>query len=74
MKYVITENTVTVVLKDGQTFTCESSYPFFEDIKTAIANKEDEDEIKYLFNKIMVDEAKELLKKTCGKIPGKKVV
>jgi hypothetical protein len=65
MKYIITNNTISVVLENGTTMVCDNTHEQFEAIKTAIANK-DEEEVAYLFNKIIVDQAAQLLRKTCG--------
>ena len=65
MKYIITNNTISVVLENGTTMVCDSTHEQFENIKAAIA-KGEEDEVAYLFNKIIVDQAAQLLRKTCG--------
>lgn len=70
MKYIITDNSIMVVI-DNTTMIIDKSNAMFDEIKRAIEEKKDEIEIIYLFNKEIIDKAKKLLSSTGGRLTDK---
>jgi hypothetical protein len=65
VKYIVTENTITVVFDNGSTFLCDKSHDHFEEMKEAIDAGKELD-IAYFFNKDQIDRAAEILLRTGG--------
>jgi hypothetical protein len=67
MKYIITDNSIMVVIQ-GTTMVADKSHPRFDEIKKTIESGGTEIDIIYLLHKEIIDQAKNLLLKTGGKL------
>ena len=67
MKYIVTDNSIMVVIQ-GTTLIADKSHPRFDEIKKIIEGGGSELDIIYLIHKETIDKAKDLLLNTGGKL------